>query len=70
MAGTRAGGLLAAASIKANFGDDFYFKIGSKGGKKRVPKGFALMSPEKRSKAVKKGGKISRRDKAKFRLEY
>lgn len=64
MAGTKAGGLAAAATNKAIYGDDFYTKIGSEGGKKRVPKGFATMDRKKHIKASVKGGKISRRGKA------
>lgn len=61
MAGTKAGGLAAAETNKAKYGDDFYTRIGSLGGSKEVPKGFAVMSRRKHIKASKKGGKISRR---------
>lgn len=60
MAGTAVGGKKAAATIK-NRDPDFYAKIGSEGGKKKVPKGFARMTPEKRSAAGKVGGAKSRR---------
>ena len=33
MAGTKAGGLKAAATNKAKYGKDFYSRIGKKGGK-------------------------------------
>ena len=35
MAGTRAGGLKAAATNKAKYGKNFYSRIGKKGGQKR-----------------------------------
>ena len=38
-------------------------EIASKGGRVKVPKGFALMTPEQRSACGVKGGKISRRTK-------
>lgn len=60
MPGTKAGGAKAAAKNKAN-DPDFYRKIGSLGGRKAVPKGFAKMSFKKRSDAGKKGGKRSSR---------
>lgn len=61
MAGTKAGGAKAAQTNKAKYGDDFYINIGSTGGKAKVPKGFAKMSPEKLREAGIKGGKKSRR---------
>lgn len=61
MAGTVAGGLKAKAKNLSN--DPFFYnKIGAKGGSVTdIPKGFALMSYEKRSEAGRKGGTISRR---------
>ncbi len=61
MAGTKAGGAKAAETNKAKYGDGFYEKIGAIGGKAKVPKGFAMMSPEKLRQAGIKGGKKSRR---------
>lgn len=61
MAGTKAGGLAAAKTNKAKYGDDFYSKIGAKGGSWEGVKGFALMDRKKHIKASKKGGQISRR---------
>ena len=67
MAGNRAGGLKAAATNKTNFGDDFYSRIASIGGKKGkadgVLKGFALMPPEKPPAAGALGGSRSKRPK-------
>lgn len=65
MSGTKIGGMKAAETNKIKYGDDFYKKIAAKGGKAKVPKGFALMSPEKRSEVGKIGGAISKRGKAK-----
>ena len=66
MAGTRIGGLKAKKANLAN-DPDFYAKIGSKGGSSisKYPKGFAAMSAEKVSAAGRKGGRISKRGKAK-----
>jgi uncharacterized protein len=60
MAGTKLGGMKAAATNKAKHGASFYAMIGAKGGKKTGPKGFAL-NRELAAKAGAKGGKISRR---------
>lgn len=62
MAGTKQGGKNAAVSNKEKYGDDFYKRIGSKGGKAKVAKGFAL-NRELASKAGAVGGRISRRTK-------
>jgi general stress protein YciG len=61
MAGTKAGGLLAA---KRNMErePDFYKRIGQKGGSRQVPKGFAT-NLERARTAGAKGGAISRRKK-------
>ena len=73
MAGTKIGGLRAAATNKKR-DPDFYKKIGSAGGKKGTTGGFARAIPcdcnylawqhFKRECAGTRGGKISRRSKA------
>jgi general stress protein YciG len=61
MAGTIAGGKLAAQKNLAR-DPDFYKRIGSRGGSKTgIEKGFSLMSYEKRAEAGRKGGRISKR---------
>lgn len=60
MAGTKDGGMKAAATNKAKYGKSFYAMIGAKGGKKTGMKGFALNRELARA-AGAKGGKISRR---------
>lgn len=64
MAGTREGGRAAAETIKLAHGDDFYRRIGSKGGKRGKKdgaiKGFAA-NPELARRAGAKGGRISRK---------
>ena len=64
MSGTKAGGLKAAARNKEIHGEDFYARIGKKGGLVCGMKGFAL-NPELARVAGAKGGKISKRGKAK-----
>lgn len=67
MAGTKAGGLKAAATNKALHGEDFYKLVGAKGGKAFTtkPKGFAC-SHERAVEAGRKGGSISKRGKARI----
>ncbi len=64
MAGTKAGGKKAAATNKAKYGKDFYANIGRKGGKNGRTGGFAA-NPALAKIAGAKGGRISRRGKAK-----
>lgn len=64
MSGTKQGGLKASRTNRERYGDDWYKTIGSKGGKAKVPKGFAL-NRERAKLAGAKGGKISKRGKAK-----
>lgn len=66
MAGTIKGGKKAASKNKEIHGADFYARIGSIGGKAKTtkPKGFAA-NPDLARKAGAKGGRISRRGKAK-----
>ena len=59
MPGTRQGGLKAAATNKELYGEDFYRKMGAKGGKVCCPKGFAL-NPALAKEAGRKGGKMHR----------
>lgn len=69
MAGTKAGGLKAAATNKRKYGEGFYARIGKQGGVKSNTGGFATMKigkdgltgRERARKAGAKGGKISRR---------
>lgn len=63
MAGNRASGLSSRDRLLA-IDPDWYAKIGAIGGKKKVPKGFALMSPEKHKGASSKGGLKSKRTKS------
>lgn len=64
MAGNKSGAKLAAKTNKEKYGDDFYRKIGSIGGKKGKTGGF-YANRELARIAGAKGGKISRRGKAK-----
>lgn len=68
MAGTKAGGLKAAATNKKKYGDGFYARIGQKGGRNGHTGGFAY-NPELARLAGQKGGRISRRGPAKKHLE-
>lgn len=64
MSGTKAGGRKAAETNKLKHGEDFYKRIGSKGGKKSTTGGF-FANRELAVIAGRKGGKISRRGKQK-----
>lgn len=60
MVGTRAGGLKCAATNKAKWGDDFYKRIGQKGGRNGHTGGF-YANRELARRAGEIGGKISKR---------
>lgn len=62
MAGTKIGGMKAAATNKSKHGSDFYAKIGAKGGRNGHTGGFAA-NPDLARVAGAKGGRISRRTK-------
>jgi general stress protein YciG len=62
MAGTKEGGMKAAARNKEKYGADFYAKIGAAGGKKGTTGGF-YANRDLARKAGAKGGRISRRTK-------
>ena len=64
MAGTKAGGLKAAATNKAKYGTELYARIGKKGGQNGHTGGFAA-NPTLAKIAGAKGGRISRRGPAK-----
>ena len=64
MAGTKAGGRKATATNKSKYGKDFYAEIGRKGGQNGHTGGFAA-NPELAKIAGAKGGRISKRGKAK-----
>lgn len=64
MAGTIEGGKKAAKTNKELHGEDFYARIGAKGGKNGHTGGFAA-NRELASMAGKIGGQISKRGKAK-----
>ena len=61
MAGNKAGGAKAAITNRLKHGEDFYSRIGSRGGKWCGAKGFALMPTDKVKAAGRKGGSLSRR---------
>lgn len=63
MSGTVTGGKKATATNKLRYGDDFYKKIGQKGGTVSRGGGFAS-SHELAVSAGRKGGSASRRGKA------
>ena len=63
MAGTREGGKRAAAKNKQLHGQDFYARIGAKGGRKGTTGGF-YANRELARAAGRKGGLISRRRKS------
>lgn len=67
MAGTKAGGLKAAATNKRVHGEDFYARIGGKGGRNGNTGGFAA-NRELAREAGAKGGRISKRGPTKKRV--
>jgi general stress protein YciG len=62
MAGTKAGGKLAAKKNMEKYGPDFYAKIGAKGGKLGKTGGF-YANRELARIAGARGGRVSRRGK-------
>lgn len=66
MAGTKAGGQAAAKTNKQKYGDDFYKRIGSKGGRLGRTGGFAAGAEGRERARIYGaiGGRISRRQKA------
>lgn len=66
MAGTVSGGKAAAATNKQRYGEDFYERLGAKGGKKSRTGGFFANRELARAAraAGAKGGRKSRRTKA------
>ena len=64
MAGTKAGGMKAAATNKARYGAEFYSRIGQKGGHNGHTGGFAA-NPALARIAGAKGGRLSKRGPAK-----
>ena len=69
MAGTRAGGLKAAATNKARYGSDYFARIGKIGGENGHTGGFAA-NKALASIAGAKGGAISSRSEDKPSLEF
>lgn len=69
MAGTREGGIKACETNRKRNGDDFYARIGAKGGSTPTvkPKGFAA-NRELAKAAGHKGGTISRRGPSKINI--
>ena len=63
MPGNRLGGQRAAKTNKLLYGDDFYHRIGKKGGRASTTGGF-YANPELAKRAGAKGGAISRRGEA------
>lgn len=65
MAGTKAGGQAAAKTNKQKYGDDFYKRIGSKGGRLGRTGGFAAGAEGRERARIYGaiGGRISRRTK-------
>lgn len=61
MSGTKEGAMKCAAMNILTHGEDFYKRIGSKGGKVKNPKKGFGSSHERAVAAARKGGKISKR---------
>lgn len=63
MAGSKAGGLKAAKTNKERYGEDWYARIGRKGGQNGHSGGFAS-NPELAKIDGAKGGRTSKRGRA------
>jgi len=63
--GTITGGKKASITNKQKYGENFYKIIAAKGGRVKVPKGFAMMDREKVVEAGRAGGYKSKRGKSK-----
>ncbi len=63
MASNKAGGLKAAKTNKERYGEDWYARIGREGGQNGHTGGFAS-NPELAKIAGAKGGRISKRGRA------
>jgi hypothetical protein len=61
MAGTKEGGMKAAAKNKAKYGEDFYSRIGAKGGEKGTTGGF-FANRELARRAGRLGGRGKRKE--------
>lgn len=61
MSGTKAGGAKVAETNKSKYGSDYYQRIGAMGGKKKVPKGFAINRELART-AGAAGGRVTKKD--------
>lgn len=68
MSGTKIGGYKAALTNKIKHGQDFYARIGRKGGQNGHTGGFAA-NPELAREAGRKGGKISKRGMSRAKIE-
>ncbi len=64
MAGTTKGGYRARNTNRERHGSDFYQRIGAQGGKRSRGGGFAA-DRERAREAGRRGGRVSRRGKAK-----
>lgn len=67
MSGTKAGGMKAAKTNLERHGSDFYKRIGKKGGQNGHTGGFAA-NRALACIAGRKGGRISRRGKARYEI--
>lgn len=68
MAGTKIGGAKAAQTARERYGDDYFARIGRKGGANGHTGGF-YGNPEKAREAGRKGGKVSKRGLAKAKAQ-
>ena len=70
MSGTKSGAIKAAATNKAKYGEDYYAKMGAKGGSGHRPeKRYFHTHPDVARMVGAKGGRISRRGPTKKQAE-
>lgn len=70
MSGTIEGGRKAAVTNIKKYGNDFYSRIGARGGRNGHTGGFCSMTPEQRAECGRKGGRKSKRGPARREMSW
>lgn len=70
MSGTIEGGRKAAVTNIKKYENDFYSRIGARGGRNGHTGGFCSMTPEQRAECGRKGGRKSKRGPARREMSW